>query len=337
MRDPDAARRVLVTGATGALGPTLVTRLSAERCRIRILLQPGTSARMLPDDVEIVEGDIDDASALEQAGAGVDCIFHLAALLHINNPTPELKPAYERVNVLGTQTLTRVAQAAGVRRLVFFSTISVYGPTHSDEIHTETSALAPQTYYAETKAQAEQIVLAAKRTMDGAPLGTVLRLAAVYGARIKGNYAILYEAIRRGWFLPMGRGQSRRTLVYDKDVAQAAWLAATHPDAAGRIYNVTDGAVHTLDEIITAVRGSLGKRPYRMHIPLSIAQVGAHVATALSRLAGHPYPADELLSKYTEDVAVDGSAIRRDLGFVPHYGLAQGWGELVSAQDGRAE
>lgn len=328
---------VLVTGATGALGPTLLALLHSKGCRLRVLLQPGDTSRLPSGDIETVEGDIADRHTLEAAVANTDYVFHLAAKLHINNPTPQMKADYERINVQGTQALVAAAQNARVRRLVFFSTISVYGPSNPGEIHTERSALRPQTTYAETKARAEKIVLTTARPDDGMPLNTVLRLAAVYGARVKGNYARLWKAVQRGRFLPLGPGQNRRTLVYDKDIAQAAWRAATHPNAAGRVYNVTDGSVHTLADILTAMRATLGKSPYPVHLPLWPVRTIGQVVTAVSTWIGRPYPAASLLNKYLEDVAVDGSAIQAELGYKPAYDLATGWHDLQAIQKGSAD
>lgn len=322
----------LVTGATGALGPTLLALLRAKGCRLRVLVQPGDGSRMPFDAIETVEGNIADPRALERAAAGVDYIFHLAAKLHINTPSPDMQADYERVNVQGTQFVVDAARQANVRRVVFFSTISVYGPTQAGAWHTETSPLNPQTYYAETKAQAERIVLAARRSADGRPFGTVLRLAAVYGARVKGNYARLWQAIQKGRFVPIGPGRNRRTLVYDKDVAQAAWLAATHPAAVGRIYNVTDGTVHTLAEIITTMRATVGKRPYPIQMPVWPVRAAGEVVTGVSTWIGRPYPVSAWLDKYLEDVAIDGSAIQAELGFKPAYDLAAGWRDLHAIQ-----
>ena len=81
---------------------------------------------------------------------------------------------------------------------------------------------------------------------DGQLLDTMLRLGAVYGSRIKGNYERLLRALARNRFIPIGNGLNRRTLVYDKDVGRAAVLAVSHPAAAGRVFNVTDGEFHTL-------------------------------------------------------------------------------------------
>lgn len=247
----------LITGATGAVGPRLVEALCQAGWQVRVLVRQRPPSTLFPAQVELCLGDITDPAAVGDAMQGVEVVFHLAALLHITNPSRELQPLYERINVGGTRHVVEAAVAASVRRVVFFSTIAVYG-YNSGRLLDESAPPAPDTYYGQTKLAAEGIVLAAKRP-DGRPLGVVLRSGAVYGARVKGNYRLLLNLLRRGWFLPIGDGRNRRSLIYDRDLAQAALLAATHPDAAGGIFNVTDGRVHQMDEIIAAMCAALGR------------------------------------------------------------------------------
>ena len=256
---------VLVTGATGAVGPRVVSALHEAGHRVRTLSLDAPPAGAWPSGVDARLGDVTDPDAVQAAMAGVDGVIHLAALLHIVNPPPELRSRYERINVGGTENVVTVALRAGVTRLVFFSTIAVYGPS-AGGVLTEDSPLRPDSFYAQTKADAERIVLAARRA-DDAPLGSVLRLGAVYGARIKGNYRRLLLALARGRFLPIGSGKNRRTLVYDRDVARAALIALRHPAAAGGVFNITDGQFHSMDEIIATLCGSLGRRPQRLTLP----------------------------------------------------------------------
>ena len=166
--------------------------------------------------------------------------------------------------------MVKAAIEAGVKRLVFFSTIAVYGNSNG-KILTEESPTHPDTFYAKTKLAAERIVLDAKRK-DGCPLGTVLRVGAIYGARVKGNYQRLIQALAQGRFIPVGDGRNRRTLIYDCDVGKAALLAAEHPGAAGKIFNVSDGQFHTLKEIIVAICDALGRNPPRFSVPVGPAR-----------------------------------------------------------------
>ena len=198
----------------------------------------------------------------------MDTVVHTAALLHIVNPPPELREKYERVNIGGTATVVEAAIKAGVKRVVLFSTIAVYGPSDGRVLH-EMSPTHPDTFYAQTKRAAEQIVLNAKGA-DGQPLGTVLRLGAVYGSRIKGNYERLTRAL------------------------------------AGNLG--TQYQFH----------GNLGTRSQ------FLAKLG-HVP----KLPIIPPVTRAIIDKYTEDIAVDGSLIQKELGFVPQYDLKAGWEETI--------
>lgn len=324
----DRAPRVLVTGATGAVGPRVVAALVEAGCLVRALSHDPPPADLWPAGVEAEVGDVTDRAAVRAAMRGVDAVVHLAALLHVVDPPASLRSAYERINVGGTALVSEAAREAGVGRLVLFSTIAVYGAS-AGGVLTEDSVPHPDSFYAETKLAAEQIVRAARRD-DGGELGTVLRLGAVYGSRIKGNYRRLVTALARGRFIPIGRGLNRRTLVYDRDVGRAAVLAALHPAAAGQVFNVTDGRIHTLEEIIAALCGALGRMPPRVTLPVGPTRRVAGLLEDGARLCGLRSPVVRAtIDKYTEDVAVDGSRLC-SLGFAPRYDLAAGWRETVA-------
>ncbi len=199
-------------------------------------------------------------------------------------------------------------------------TIAVYGDS-TGQVLTEETPPHPETIYAKTKMAAEKIVLAAKRP-DGQPLGTVLRLGAVYGSRIKGNYERLTHALARHRFIPIGNGLNRRTLVYDKDVGRAA--------ALGRVFNVTDGEFHTLNEIIESICSAVGRKPPRLSLPVGPTRIVAGLIEKGANTIGIKSPVTrETVDKYTEDIVVDGSLIQQELGFIPQYDLRAGWEETI--------
>jgi len=340
---------ILITGATGAVGPRVVHALDQAGFRIRSFSVDTPASGMFPKGVEVLIGDVTDQGAVESAMQGVDAVVHMAALLHIVNPPPELRKRYEIVNIGGTATVVEAAIKASVKRVVLFSTIAVYGPSDGRVLN-EMSPTHPDTFYAETKRAAEQIVLNA-RGADGQPLGTVLRLGAVYGSRIKGNYERLTRALAGNLggnlgtrsqfqgklghvpklpFIPIGSGLNRRTLVYDKDVGRAAALAVSHPGAAGRVFNVTDGGFHTLKEIIESICAALGRKPPRLSLPVGPTRSLIGLIEKGSNAIGlNPPVTRAIIDKYIEDIDVDGSLIQKELGFVPQYDLKTGWEETI--------
>jgi len=319
---------ILITGATGAVGPSVVQSLHQAGFRIRAFSVDAPPAGMFPQSVEVLMGDATDPVAIQSAMQGVNAVIHMAALLHIVNPPPGLRETYERINVGGTTTVVEAAIKAGVERVVLFSTIAVYGRAEGCVLN-EFSPTHPDTFYAQTKLSAERIVLNA-RGANGQPLGTVLRLGAVYGPRIKGNYERLTRALSRNRFIPIGSSLNRRTLVYDKDVGRAAARAVSHPAAAGRVFNVTDGNFHTLNEIIESICSALGRKPPRLSLPLGPTRTLIRLIEKGSHAIGLTPPVTpEMIDKYTEDVAVDGNLIQKELGFVPQYDLKTGWEETI--------
>ena len=319
---------ILVTGGTGEVGPNVVKAFYDLGHPIRTLSLDPPRVRTWPDDVETLMGDVTDESIVQAAMKGVDTVVHLASLLHVVNPPPALREEYKRVNVGGTATVVEAAAQAGANRILFFSTIAVYGQATGNVLNEE-SPPRPDTFYGQTKLAAERIVLDARKP-DGQPLGTVLRFGAIYGAGMKGNYRRLVQSLARGRFIPIGDGRNRRTLVYDKDVAEAVVLAVNHPAAAGKIYNVSDGHFHTMREIIGAICEALDRNPPRLSLPIGLVRCAAGILEGAGRMIGHVSPVGRAtIDKYTEDIAVSSQRIQAELGFKPQYDLKKGWRDAI--------
>jgi nucleoside-diphosphate-sugar epimerase len=320
--------RLLVTGATGAIGPAVVRALLGAGHEVRALVRRDAPAPPRPG-VEWCTGELGDTRSLVAAVRHVDAVVHLAALLHITNPPPELRREYERVNVDGTAQLLAAAQAAGIRRFVLASTTAVYGDTHS-RVADERTTPRPDTWYAESKLRAEQLVLDAVANAGGR-MGVVLRLSAAYGPRVKGNYRRLVIALARRRFVGVGPGRNRRSLIHEDDVGTAVMLAATHDAGGSRLYNVADGPPHQVRDIIDAITRALGRPAPRFSVPLPLARPAASAVDAASTLIGRPLGLTRALDKYLEDSAVDVSRIGTELGFQPRVTLERGWALTIAA------
>lgn len=316
-----------MTGAGGAIGAAVVRACVEAGAKVRTFQRSSLS---LPD-AEHVAGDLSDVPAIRAAVSGVDTVIHLAGLLHVVNPPRSMEHEYRRINDEGTAALIREAIAAGVDRVVYASTIAVYGPTDPAAAPVDESAeCRPDTAYAKTKRAGEAHVLAARDVTDR-PSGVVLRLAAVYGSNVKGNYRRLVQALARGRYVGVGAGTNRRTIVHEADAATAFVLACAHPAAPGRVFNVTDGHVHQVRTIVAAIASALGRSGPWLRCPTVVARTGAMaVAFAARALGRRPPVTPETIDKLVEDVAVDGTAIGDVLGFVPRMDLLTGWTDVVS-------
>ena len=324
------APSALITGATGALGPPLAAHLSAAGWTVRATSRHAPPPGLLPPGVPHFPADITNSAALTQALAGVDVVFHLAALLHIRNPAPGLEAAglaaeYERVNVTGTRAVTEAAARAGVRRMVIFSTVKVYGTAQRLPV-TEDQPSRPRTAYARTKLAGE----AAARAVPGLEV-VVLRLAATYGPRMAGSWATLTRAIQRGRYVPVGRLDNQRSLTYVADVAHAALLAATAPTAAGGVFNLVGHEAAPMRDILAAIYAAQGRALPPLRIPASVARAGAWTLDRGLGLLGRHVGLGEALRQLTGDEVYSGAALRA-LGFTPSVTLAEGWQETVKGR-----
>jgi nucleoside-diphosphate-sugar epimerase len=314
---------VAVTGATGTIGPAVVRRLVDEGWDVRAFARRPPTNGLLPEGVTFVQGELADEAALHVLLDGAFAVHHLAGRAHA--PTTPAA-AYSRVNVEGVRTIVSVARAHNLSRFVYYSSTSVYGSTAGGPPADEETDLRPMGPYAHSKAAAEQIVLE-----EFGDRSTVLRLAAVYGPRLKGNYLRLFQAIARGRYVSVGPGLNRRTVVFVDDVAAAAALVTATGRTGARLFNVTDGEIHKLRDIVGAIAAAAGKSPPSLQVPIGPVRVAARALDVAAALRLSPIPGTALLSKYLEDSAVRGDRIKDELGFRPAFGLSLGWRKVAEA------
>jgi UDP-glucose 4-epimerase len=148
---------------------------------------------------------------------------------------------------------------------------------------------------------------------------------------MKGNYPRLLGALKRGRFLMIGDGCNRRTLVHVKDLCGAAQCAAENEKAAGQVFNVTDGTIHTLGEIVDAMSAALGQRSPGLSVPTRFARMlAASLETGLNVVGKKSPIVRATVDKFVEDIAVSGEKMQKSLGYRPVFDLVEGWRETVS-------
>ncbi len=315
----------LVTGATGAVGPALVAELLRQGQRVRVLSRQRPADGLFPAAVEVVIGDIIDRDTLQAAVASVNQVYHLAALLHITNPSPELRAAYQHVNVDATRLVAEAAARAHVQRLIYFSTVKVYGAQSREPI-TEEHPLNPQTDYAQTKLDGER---AAQQHIDT----SVLRLSPIYGARLRGSWRFLVKGISSGLFLPVGSLQNVRSLTYvDDGAARAALLVAQQPSSAP--VNLVAHEAVPMHAILDAIYAACSKQRPRLHLPAPLVGAGAGLAEFAFSVIGKRSPLTrDGIAQLTQSETYSGAKLRA-LGFQAQMSLAEGWRRTVAGLEG---
>jgi nucleoside-diphosphate-sugar epimerase len=259
------APRALVTGGAGFIGSSIVRRLHADGQSVRVLDDLSTGRRSnladLERDIDVIVGDLRDPQALARAVAGIDVVFHQAAIpsvpRSISDPVTTVS-----VNIDGTLALLLAARDAGVRRVVFASSSSVYGDAPEPRKH-EALPPRPLSPYAISKLTGEQLLAVFFRIYG---LETVaLRYFNVFGPRqdpasayaavIPRFVRILLAGERPTIF---GDGKQSRDFTYIDNVVQANLLAATAPGVAGEVFNIASGRAIDIDTMYARVAAQLG-------------------------------------------------------------------------------
>jgi nucleoside-diphosphate-sugar epimerase len=289
--------KVLVTGGAGFIGSNIADAFLADGHEVRVLDDLTTGfVENVPDRAELIEGEVSDVQAVTKAVDGIDLIFHLAAhravLRSVEDPL-----ATDTANTHGTLTVLKSALDAGVRRLVYASSSSVYGmdppmPTP------ETAIPRPRSPYAVTKLAGEHYcrVFAELYGMET----VCFRYFNVFGPRQRPDSAyaavipLFIEALRAGEPpVVHGDGGQSRAFTYIDDVVRANQAAAAAPASAcqGQTYNIAGEQSYSLLDLLEALGRIMGVMPEPVHVaPRSgdIRNSRADVALARSNLGFEP-------------------------------------------------
>ena len=245
--------KTLITGGAGFIGSHIAETLLQQGHSVRIFDNFSTGRRenvealirhFGPDQLEILEGDVRDASRVGQAVSGIEVIFHSAAFVSVPQSMQEPQECFD-INLTGTSLLFDAARRAGVRRAVVASSAAVYGESEALPLVEETP-LQPKSPYAVSKRVNEMYAELFTRSFGFDVVA--LRYFNVYGPRQRPDsmYAaavpIFIRRLLDGKPITIyGDGGQTRDLINVRDVVRANLVAAEHPDAAGQVFNICTG------------------------------------------------------------------------------------------------
>ncbi len=312
--------KVLITGATGLLGGHLRQELQQRGEQVRALVLPIENAeKLIVQGVEVVRGDVTDASTLAPAVKDIEIIFHLAGMMGVDRPLAD----YRLVNVTGSENLYRAAQAAGVRRFVHTSSHTVYGLGHGRFL-TEEDALRPDPDpYSITKAEGDRLM---RHLMLKSDVETVIiRPGTFFGPGDRLHFGRMAQRMKNAKGIIIGRGDNALPFCYVTDVAQGFLLAAYHEKAPGNVYNISNDRPLTQQEIFNAIVDDVGgKRPTRQlpYLPIYYGGIVAekiasitHTKPIVTRLGAMMFGTD---NRHSVEKA------RRELGYEPKVDIREG-------------
>jgi len=229
--------RVCVTGATGQIGGALVKRLLAENVEVRALARPSERAKALEARrVQVVCGDLGDRQAIEQAIHGTEVVYHIAAKVNGRGGLQE----FVETNVKGTEWVLDSCLRQGVRRVVYLSSLAVYGLAEEGKPIDEETDHDPvpekRDLYSRTKIAAER--LAVSFTKRNLPV-TILRPGLVYGPGRALPLGLLAFRVGRTNIV-FGKKQQRIPLNFVDNLVDAILLAGNEKGNGLRQYNLVD-------------------------------------------------------------------------------------------------
>ncbi len=285
----------LITGGAGFVGTALANHMVKAGHHVRVLddLSAGDLSRLHPE-VAFTRGDVRDRPKLWTLLQGVDCVFHLAARVSVQESI--LYPReYNDTNVGGTVSLVEAIRDVGVRRVVFASSATVYGPQPIQPV-SEAARPQPLAPYAVSKLAAEYYIFALG-ALNG--IETVaLRIFNAYGPgqRLPPVHApvipLFMKNILTGASLVVqGTGEQTRDFVYIDDVVAALVAAATAPDVNGMIINVGSGIETSINRLIADLSEVTGRQPHvivNSHLSGGIDRLVADVRLAQEKLGYRP-------------------------------------------------
>lgn len=278
--------QLLITGASGFLGG----RTAAHFARLPQYSVRATSrstkkeANLTQLGCEFVPGDLTDATFVSQLVAGMDTIVHCAAL---SSPYG-VRSAFESANIVATETLLQAARNAGVSKFIFISTPTVYVDLTSKFNVKESDPLPknPVNRYAETKLQAERIVLA--NNSQGIQT-LALRPRAIIGAEDTVIFPRVLNAYEKGKLKIVGKGDNLCDLTCVRNVIEAIHCAMYAPEHAyGEAYNITNGEPVNFWEMLNYALESLGYNRVRKKVPKGVAIRVASLVESYYKLF-HPH------------------------------------------------
>ena len=279
---------ILVTGAGGFIGKSVVARLLAQGWRVRAMARSAGGPSIEPHErLHTVRADMKDAESLILAVQNVSAVVHLAAAKADESDSDE-------VNVGGASRLVAACHAAGCRRLVNISTQSV--------------RIARKGTYARTKGEADAV-------FRNSGLGvTTLLPSVIYGAEGSGAFDAILTFVRRLPVVPvLGDGKWLSAPIHVDDVSNAIIACLNNDETVGREYDLGGPELIAFDDLIDRIGAAIGIHRRKIHVPL---QVSLWAARSLAFLPKPPVTVSNVLGS-NQDTRIDISSARRDLQFNP--------------------
>ena len=323
-------KKILITGASGFIGQSLVKYLSKLKKPVRGTLRSNGSF-FLNTEIEYVSiKDINHKTNWNESLINVDCIIHCAGKAHNMKVKEEQdeQEIYHSVNVDGTKQLAEQAAEAKIRRLIFLSSIKVNGEnTNEDNIekflneqkknsYNNKDLANPEDLYAKSKLQAEKVLweISSRTGLEV----VVVRLPLVYGYGAKGNLARLIKLVKSGIPLPLSLVQNQRSMIGIDNLVDLLNHCIDHPEASKKTFLALDGEDLSTPELIKLIASSMGRRANLFPLPISLLKF-------LGSICGRR----EEINRLVGSLRIDNSYTKEILDWTPPISVEEGIRRMV--------
>src|SRR3954466_5955926 len=277
----------------------------------------------------LVEGDLSSSDDIHAAVKGCDSVFHIAAVYKVGIPKSEHEAMYD-ANVRGTERVLDAAFEAGVSRIVYVSTVNVFGDTRGEVVDETYERPGDDylSYYDETKYLSHQV--AKERIAKGVPI-VIVQPGGVYGPGDHSEVGNVIDQTRSGKLRALPFAGLGLNLVYVDDVADGILLAYDKGEI-GQSY-VLGGEIATMRDLVQKTAEVSGRKPPKRDMPSGVIKLAAPAGPLVGKLMGFPPNFRELISA-SDGVtywAKDDKA-RRELGYAPRD-LETGPRETIAPSD----
>jgi len=260
--------KLLITGATGFIGKSLVAELMRQNFNISIAVRQ--KSNLFPDKVkQFVVGDFESNPDFSTSLAEVDCVIHLAGKAHVlDKSTVAALDGFRKINSELTLNLAKQAVMAGVERFIFLSSIGVNG-NKSTKPFLEDDAPNPQEPYAISKHEAEKGLL---QLAENSNLEVVIiRPPLVYGNNAPGNFGRLLQWAGARFMLPLPLGavNNARSLIAIDNLVSFIIICTLHPKAANEIFLISDNDNLSTTQLLKNIAKAFNKKSLLLPVPIS--------------------------------------------------------------------
>lgn len=315
-------KKILITGANGFIGSAACIMLAQEKYQVFPVVRKTLSKKLKSFGLSpFIVPDINENTQWQIILENIDVVIHAAARVHKMNED-EIEPllVYRRANVDATKALALQAKAAGVKHFIFLSSIKVNGEGGSDISYSEADAPNPQDPYGASKLEAENAIIeiCQNSTMDY----TILRLPLVYGINVKANFASLIRLIRRGWPLPLGRINNKRSMLYLGNLLSVLGTCISNKSSYGETFCLSDDDDVSTTRLIRMISKAYSTPTIVFPIPKITFQLLAKILkkeTIMARLFG--------------SLTVNSNKVQKTLNWSPCYSVKTALLEMAQKQD----